>query len=194
LGQVSRKPRGRPRKPLAEDPDRRILALALVFREWGVTRKGAVQIAVALIEGRPVALNPKAHNRRRQLIKALVSGNPATRGGRGLDLLDWKFELRARPGAAATIEGRARTLSQKMRKAIEDQDAGRLLAALSLAWEAALDRGSADQILEFADRAGEREFALAVLIPLSRGERAELLGRAFSHPRRRKKKLTIESG
>ena len=49
--------RGRPRIEFLQDPDRYLLAVAAIFPDLGTSRKGAIEIAVAAIEGYAVGPN-----------------------------------------------------------------------------------------------------------------------------------------
>jgi hypothetical protein len=142
---------GRPKLEFRHDRDRHLLALALAYRTLGMSRRGGCEAAVATVEGLPVGPNL---NRRR--------------GGHGLNMLDWQFELKRRPGAAATIEGRARGLRQKIRKWQRDPEAVRWLAVMQRAWLVALQTlvppGAADaEIKKLTKQIGETAFAERLL-------------------------------
>ena len=150
--------RGRPRNTFLSDPDRYPLALAHVFREMGVSRRGSIEIAVACMEGMVVGPNRRQRWHR----------------SRGLNMLDVAYELPGRGGNAGNIADRARWLRRKMKAVIEDRDEAsrRWLAAMSAAWWIALYHGPEHLILELAEAAGELDYAREVLVPLARGQAA----------------------
>ena len=51
--------RGRPRIEFLQDPDRYLLAVAAIFPDLGTSRRGAIEIAVAAIEGYVVGPNQR---------------------------------------------------------------------------------------------------------------------------------------
>jgi hypothetical protein len=157
--------RGRPRNTFLTDPDRYVLALASVFREMGTSRRGAIEIAVAALEGFPSAINPKPG------------------WGRGLGLLDVHYELPDQPDDPDAIANRARWLRRKIKDGVNDDASLRWLAAMSAAWLIALRRGPPRIILNLATSIGEAEFAQAVLIPIATGGGAQRL------PRKTRKKV-----
>ncbi len=142
-------PRGRPRNTFLSDPDRYVLAAAHMFREMGASRRGAIEIAVACIEG------------------VVVGPNTKLGWGRGIKMLDASYELRQR-GDSYDIADRARWLRRKMKEAAKDEAAVRWLAAMSGAWHIALNHGSEKIILDLAGLANEVEYARRVLVPFSR--------------------------
>ena len=148
------KRRGRPHLGFLQDPDRFLLAIAAVFRDLGTSRKGAIEIAVAAIEGYVVGPNLKPG------------------WGRGLGLLYDHYVMRPVPGRAASIGNRERELRRKLKRALEDPACGRWLAAMSQATLLALRvvvpaRGTAGElIMELADAVGEQTFATDVLLEL----------------------------
>jgi hypothetical protein len=134
---------GRPRKAFLRDPDRFLMALALAYRALGMSLRGGCEAAVATMEGWPVGIN---RNRGRH--------------GRGMNLLDWRYELKRRPGAAATIDGRARGLRQKIKNCRGDAAAVRWLGLMHLAFLAAWQvKNMESEILQLAQAAGETEYA-----------------------------------
>jgi hypothetical protein len=151
--------RGRPRIEFLRDPDRYLLAIAAGFPDLGTSRRGAVELAVAAVEG--YAIGP---NRR-----------PGW--GRGLNLLYDEYAMRPAAGAAATIPNRSRELRRKMKRAAADPMAARWLTAMSEGLLLALgvhvpaDRQNAgDLILELAAMVGDVPFATAVLLEIWRNE------------------------
>jgi hypothetical protein len=148
---VQRRRRGAPAKAFRSDPDRYLLAVATAFGGMGTSRRGALEIAVAAVQGLPVGPNLKPG------------------WGRGINLLDAEYELR-RPASAATIAGRAEGLRQKIKKALDDPDAVKWLAAMSTAWLIALEwppHPAAQRLmLDLAGAVGEGQFAAKVLIRL----------------------------
>lgn len=144
--------RGRPQLEFARDRDRHLAALALAYQVLGMSLRGGCEAAVATIEGLPAGPN-------------LNSG----RGGHGLNLLDWRYELKRRPGAAATIEGRARGLRQKIKKWQHDPAASQWLLSMRRACLMALQTAppnpaAADrEITELTGAAGENEFGEQLL-------------------------------
>lgn len=153
--------RGRPRGAFLQDPDRYLLAVATVFRELGTSCSGAIEIAVAAIEGHVVGDNLKPG------------------WGHGLNLLYAEFAMRPRRGAASTIDSRARELRRKMKRAVKDPAAARWLAAMSEAvllalWAHAPSQASGmtagAAILELGAIVGKSEFAHEVLLALWRSE------------------------
>jgi hypothetical protein len=145
--------RGRPKKKFRDDPDRFVLAVATAFAAMGTSRRGALEIAVACVQGRPVGPNLKPG------------------WGRGINLLDAKYQLR-RPATAATIAGRAEGLRQKIKMVLHDPDAVRWLAAMSAAVQIALEvppsvAPQAERlVLELTREVGELRFAIYRLLPL----------------------------
>jgi hypothetical protein len=134
----------------------------LAYRALGMSLRGGCEAAIATTEGIPIGPN----------------FNPG-RGGHGMNLLDWRYELRHRPGAAATISGRARGLRQKIKKLRNDAVAARWLGLMRLAfltaWQTApLDYKTADaEIMRLAAEAGETEYAADKLMTLARVARAD---------------------
>jgi hypothetical protein len=147
--------RGRPRNTFLTDPDRYVLALASVFREMGTSRRGAIEIAVAALEGFPSAINSKPG------------------WGRGLGLLDVHYELRDQPDDPDAIANRARWLRRKIKDGVNDEASRRWLAAMSGAWLIAPRRGPPRIIIDLASSVGEAEYANAVLIPVANGGGAQ---------------------
>ena len=123
-----------------------------MFRDLGTSRKGAIEIAVAAIEGYVVGPNLKPG------------------WGRGLGLLYDHYVMRPVPGRAASIGNRERELRRKLKRALEDPACGRWLGAMSQATLLALRvvvpaRGTAGAlIMELADAVGEQTFATDVLL------------------------------
>jgi hypothetical protein len=162
-------PRGRRKLEFRADPDRHLLALAFAYRWLGMSLRGGCEAAVATTEGLPVGPNLKRG-----------------RGGHGLNLLDWRFELKCRPGAAVTIEGRARGLRQKIKKWQRDPEAMRWLATMQRAVLLALqtwvpDPTAADaEITRLTREAGEAGYGQK-LLQLARGVRLREQVR-ISHP------------
>jgi hypothetical protein len=155
-----RRRRGRPPiENFLQDPDRYLLAVAAAFPDLGTTRRGAVEIAVAAIEGYPVGPNLKPG------------------WGRGLGLLYEEFTMRREPGMAATIPNRARELRRKMKRAAKDPVAARWIAVMSQAaalalWAAVPPPGgktAGELIIELARLVGEEAFATQTLIEIWRG-------------------------
>jgi hypothetical protein len=150
------KRRGRPHLDFLQDPDRFLLAIAAVFRDLGTSRKGAIEIAVAAIEGHVVGPNLKPG------------------WGRGLGLLYDHYVMRPAPGRAASIDNRERELRRKLKRALKDPACVRWLGAMAQATLLALRvvvpaRGTAGElIMELAAAAGERTFATDVLLELWR--------------------------
>lgn len=136
--------------------------------------RGGCEAAVATVEGLPIARNLKRGH-----------------GGHELNLLDWVFELKRRPGAAATIEGRARGIRQKLRKWRRDPAATQWLATMRHAFLVALQTWVADpaaadaEIASLADFAGETAYAeklfeLAQIV--RRDAERQISARGISHP------------
>lgn len=160
------KSRGRPPKAYLIDPDRHVMALAVMFQTQGCSRRGAVEIAVCSMEGLPTRPSQKPG------------------WGRGINLLDVEFELKRRPGAAATVAGRARTIRQKMKKWVraDREGATRWLTTMAQAWAVAIDlslpgRPPADELerlATIAETAGEAEFCRNVLVPLANRRGVEI--------------------
>jgi hypothetical protein len=145
--------RGRPPRRFLDDPDRYLMALALAYWALGASQRGACEIAVATVEGKPVVRNRKRG-----------------KGGHGLNLLEWEFSLR--PGAARTIEGRARGLRRKIKQACEDDAAADWLQRmgemhlLALRWRErrlAADQAAAE-IMRQAEALGEASHARRLLL------------------------------
>jgi hypothetical protein len=140
--------RRRPRLEFARDRDRHLLALALAFQALGMSRRGGCEAAVACTEGLPVADNLDRRY-----------------GGHGLRMLDWVFKMKSRPGAAATIEGRARGLRQKLKTYLKDAATARWLYQMSNVWLFAIQRAAEPdaaraerQLLVMAELIGETDF------------------------------------
>jgi hypothetical protein len=147
--------RGRPPKEFSRAPDRHLMALAVAYWALGASKRGGCEIAVATVEGWPVG-----RNRQRD------------KGGHGLNLLDWDYDLKTKWCGAATIAGRARGLRQKIEKALKDsgaaawlQEMGELFL-LALRQGAMRDRTVEDEIKRRAKALGETEFARERLLPL----------------------------
>ena len=100
-----RQNKGQPRTAFRSGPDRIAIAFATVLRELGATKKGATEIAVAVMHGRPVALKQ------------------SQRHGRGLTMLDMDYELIRGHGATTSIPVGAKRLRRKIKRAIGDEDA-----------------------------------------------------------------------
>ncbi len=145
--------RGRHRNTFLSDPDRYPLALAHMYREMGVSRRGSIEIAVACTEGRVIGANQPSQRIR----------------SRGLGMLDIAYELPGHLANANGIADRARGLRRKMKNAIRDEASVRWLATMSAAWWIALYRGPAHLILELAESAGEIDYARDVLLPVAGG-------------------------
>jgi hypothetical protein len=139
--------RGRHKLAFRTDPDRFVLALAIVFREFGASRRGAVEIAVAYLSGKPVAIRKPDW-------------------GRGLGMLPIAYELPGYSGPNA-IANRARHLRRKVREALADPEDLRWLAIASRAWHCALGRGAPLKIQHWAALIGEQAFARQVWLPLA---------------------------
>jgi hypothetical protein len=149
-------PRGRPRNTFLSDPDRYLLALAYVFREMGVSRRGSIEMAVACLEG-------------------VVTGrNPKPGWGRGMGMLVVNYQLRDRPHDLDGIANGARWLRRKMEAGVADAANHRWLAAMSGAWLIALHHGSARLIRDLAGMVREAEYAESVLVPVATGQAARL--------------------
>jgi hypothetical protein len=144
--------RGRPRNTFLSDPDRYPLALAHVYREMGASRRGAIEIAVAGMEGR------------------VVGPNQWPGYGRGLSMLEFDYELPGHTYNADGIADRARGLRRKMKAAAKDEASVRWLAAMSAAWWIALQRGPERAILEMAESVNEADYARDVLLPVASGQ------------------------
>ena len=136
-----------------QDPDRYLLAVAAAFPDLGTSRKGAIEIAIAAIEGYVVGPNRKPG------------------WGRGLGMLYDEYAMR--PGRrAATIGNRERELRRKMKRAANDPVAARWLATMSMGvllalWHVAPRGGNVGELIrELAARVGEQAFAENVLIKL----------------------------
>ncbi len=139
--------RGRPKLAFRHDPDRFIMALAMLFSLYGASRRGSVEIALAYVLGVPV-------------------GRQRPSWGRGLGMLTTVFELPDRqPGA---LVDHAHWLRRKLNKTLGDRAALYWLATMSHAWDVALARGGEQRILHLAAQVGEQRFAKAVLLPLVR--------------------------
>jgi hypothetical protein len=148
---------GRPRIEFLQDPDRYLLAVAAAFPDLGTSRRGAIEITVAAIEGYAVGPNRRPG------------------WGRGLNLL--YEEYRMRRGGAATISNRSRELRRKMKRAAGDPVAARWLAAMSQGLLLALwahapgdDKNVGDLITELAASVGDEAFAREVLLVIWRNE------------------------
>jgi hypothetical protein len=150
------KRRGRPHLSFLQDPDRFLLAIATAFPDLGTSRKGAIEITVAAIEG------------------CVVGPNLKPGWGRGLNLLYDQYAMRPAPGRAASIGNRERELRRKLKRVLKDPAAARWLAAMSQATLLALRvvvpaRGTAGElIMELADAVGDQTFATDVLLKLWR--------------------------
>ena len=148
--------RGRPPIPFQQDRDRYLLAVAAAFPDLGTSRKGAVEIAVAAVEGWVIGRNRKPR-------------------GRGLNMLADLYALRS-PSRAASIDNRQRELRRKLKRCVTEPIAGRWLAAISQALLLALghtvlrDRSKniGELIVELAASVGEEAFAQTVLLELWR--------------------------
>ena len=103
--------RGRPPKAFAHDPDRHVMACAIAFWALGASRRGGCEIAIACIEGLPIGPRRKRGA-----------------GGHGLSMLDLEYELQTEWCGTASIEGRARGLRRKIKKAAQGPGRGRLAA------------------------------------------------------------------
>lgn len=154
--------RGRPKLKFFGDRDRHLMALALAYRALGMSMRGGCEAAVASTEGLPVGLN-------------LNRGH----GGHGLNLLDWRYDLKRRPGAAATIQGRARGLRQKLKGYLRNEPAARWLYQMSKVFLFAMqpaaepDPAAAERVLlAMADLVGEAGYVRERLVPLMRMTRA----------------------
>ena len=90
-------------KAFSHDPDRYVMALAIAYWALGASRRGGCEIAVASIEGWPIGPRRERDN-----------------GGHGLSLLDLEYELQTAWCGTASIEGRARGLRAKIKKALRD--------------------------------------------------------------------------
>jgi hypothetical protein len=162
--------RGRPRIKFATDPDRYVLALAHVFREMGASRRGAIEIAVACMEG------------------CVIGPNQWPGRGHGLTMLDLSYELPGHTFNANGIADRARWLRRKMKTVVKDENdaSGRWLAVMSAAWWIALYRGPEHLILQLAESVGELAYAHDVLLPVASGRavqrRKKVPGGEFSPP------------
>lgn len=164
---------GRPKIEFLQDPDRHLMAMALAYKALGMSLRGGCEAAVATTEGLPVELN-------------LNRG----RGGHGMNLIDWKYELKRRPGAAATIEGRARGLRQKLKTQLKNAEAVRWLFPMSNMVLLALQRAALtdvtaveQEIMRLAQLLGEIKYARDKLLPLARLVRSPLRHPAsISHP------------
>jgi hypothetical protein len=160
------KRRGRPRLGFLQDPDRFLLAIAIAFPDLGTSRKGAIEITIAAIEGYAIGPNLKPG------------------WGRGLNLLYDQYAMRPVPGRAASIGNRERELRRKLKRALKDPAAVRWLAAMSEATLLALRvvvpaHGTAGElIMELADTVGERTFAHDVLLELWRLQSLRQIERA----------------
>ena len=155
-----RRRRGRPPiKNILHDPDRYLMAVAAAFPDLGTSRRGAVEIAVAAIEGYPVGPNLKPG------------------WGRGLGLLYEEYTMRRKPGMAATIPNRARELRRKLKRAAIDPVATRWMAVMSQATALALwatvpplrGKTAGELIIELARGVNEEAFAAQTLIEIWRG-------------------------
>jgi hypothetical protein len=94
------RPRARPRISLRADPDRYAVALALSFEiDLGLSARKSALLAAAAICGQEETVSPE-----------LDARHPPTG-----ELVPVSFTKVARPGAPATIEGKAATIRQKMR-------------------------------------------------------------------------------
>jgi hypothetical protein len=106
--------RGRPPKRLADDPDRHIMAIAVAYWALGASRRGGCEIAIASVDGWPVGRNSRRG-----------------KGGHGLNLIDWQYVLKEPWCRSATIQGRARGLRQKLKKALKDPTAATWLQEMA---------------------------------------------------------------
>ncbi len=141
---------GRPKLKFLSDPDRHLMALALAYKALGMSLRGGCEAAVATVEGLPVAPNTNRGH-----------------GGRGLIMLNWQVEPKRRPGAAATIEGRARGLRKKLKKMQRDPEASRWLLLMGFAYLVAMEPAApgdpAAEIIRLTSMAGEPEAAGTLL-------------------------------
>jgi hypothetical protein len=146
--------RGRPPKAFAHDPDRYVMACAVAYWALGSSRRGGCEIAVASMEGWPVGPRRKRGA-----------------GRHGLSLLDLEYELQTEWCGTASIEGRARGLRAKIKKALRDPGAAAWLQEMGELFLIALRHGAergagADQIMLRAQALGEADFARERLLPL----------------------------
>jgi hypothetical protein len=147
--------RGRPPKKFSHDPDRYVMALACAYWALGASRRGGCEIAVASMEGWPIGPRSKRGA-----------------GGHGLSLLDLEYELQTEWCGTASIEGRARGLRAKIKKALrDDPGAAAWLREMGdlflLALNHGRDRGAGEaEIMRRAQALGETEFARERLLPL----------------------------
>lgn len=153
---------GRPPKKFLQDRDRYPMALALAYQALGMSLRGACEAAVGSTEG-------------------LITGRNFNRGrgGHGMNLIDWKYDLRHKPGAAATIDGRARGVRQKLKKANRDPNVLRWLNLMRDAFLTALQTAAPDlvaadaEIMRLAGEAGESAYATDKIMKIARNTRFE---------------------
>jgi hypothetical protein len=132
------------------------MALAVAYWALGASKRGGCEIAVASVEGWP-----NGRNRKRD------------KGGHGLNLLDWEYDLKTKWCATASIAGRARGLRQKIKKALKNSAAAAWLQEmgdlflLALRQGAMRDRTAVEvEIKRRAKELGEIDFAREHLLPL----------------------------
>ncbi len=154
--------RGRPPKIFAEDPERHLMAIAVAFWSLGASKRGGCEIAVASVEGWPVGQN-----------------TARDKGGHGLNLLEWRFELKLPHSFTATIVGRARDLRKKIKKSLRDPAAAAWLQEMAkihlLAWG---QLGAPQQhlaleaeIMRRAEALGEADYGRARLLTMADARR-----------------------
>lgn len=148
--------RGRPPKAFSQDPDRYLMALAVAYWALGASKRGGCEIAVATVEGWPTGRNRKRD-----------------KGGHGLNLLDWQYDLKTKWCATASIAGRAGGLRQKIKKALKDSAAAAWLQEMAELFLLALRQGASRdrtavevEIKRRAKQLGESDFARQRLLPL----------------------------
>jgi hypothetical protein len=157
------RPRARPRVPLRSDPDRYAVAMALSFEiDLGLSARKAALLVAAVVAGREGDVEPE-----------FAARHPSTEA-----MAPATFYKVARPGAPATIEGKAATIRQKMRgvriKAGDfgpfDIEDGRWLHYMATAFLVTRQQGHPMNLraaaLHMASLVGERAFAEAVLLPM----------------------------
>ena len=143
---------GAPKITIETDPDRHAISVALAFECAGLPQLRACREAVALCYAREIEPGQKqlARDERKGL---------ATRS----------YELLSRPGAPATMDGKAATLRRKLAQDRTPQEA-LWLKSMAMAFMVAVKGTHCDlnkqQVRGWCSSVGESEWAEKVLIPM----------------------------